>query len=93
MSSNKERRTFIRVELPIKCRVVTEESVFKAECLDLSATGMSLLLMEGGLQVGQAVQIISDDDEDDDMPHIDAKAKVVRIIDGRSGKYGIKFEE
>jgi c-di-GMP-binding flagellar brake protein YcgR len=90
MSSNKERRTFIRVELPIKCRVVTKESVFKAECLDLSATGMSLLLMEGDLQVGQAVQIISDDD---DMPHIDAKAKVVRIIDVRSGKYGIKFEE
>ena len=52
---------------------------------------MSLLLMEGDLQVGQAVQIISDDD--DDMPHIDAKAKVVRIIDVRSGKYGIKFEE
>lgn len=91
MSSNKERRTFIRVELPIKCRVVTKESVFKAECLDLSATGMSLLLMEGDLQVGQAVQIISDDD--DEMPHIDAKAKVVRIIDVRSGKYGIKFEE
>ncbi|MBP3748795.1 MAG: PilZ domain-containing protein [Ruminobacter sp.] len=91
MTGNKERRTFIRVELPIECRVIRQDAVYDAKCLDLSATGMSLILKNGSLEVGDAIQVISDDE--DDMPHIDAQAKVVRVIDQRSCKYGIKFEE
>ena len=91
MSGNKERRTFIRVELPIECRVILKGSVYDAKCLDLSATGMSLLLKNGSLAVGDSIQVISDDA--DDMPHIDAQAKVVRVIDPRPCKYGTKFEE
>ncbi len=91
MSSNKERRTFIRVEIPILCRVIADGNVYEAECLDLSATGMSILLRRGMLRVGDEIRVLSE--ENDDMPHIDAAAEVVRVIDERACKYGIKFRE
>ncbi len=91
MDSTRERRTYIRVELPVSCMIVYAGKRLPGECLNISATGMSITIKTGfNLHIGDEVEIKLDD-ESDDLPPLDAKAKVVRIIDAESRQYGIQF--
>jgi c-di-GMP-binding flagellar brake protein YcgR len=89
-SINEERRTFIRIELPGECIINTNDATLHARCLNLSATGMSIALECGELNIGQTVQIQLSD-KSDDVPTLNAQARVVRIIDKNERKYGIHF--
>lgn len=90
MENNRERRTFIRVELPVDCTITTDTTKLTAECLDISATGMSVFLKAGTLKLGELIKV-KFENPGDDLPMLDAKAKVVRIIDEKAKKYGIQF--
>lgn len=90
MNNIRERRTFIRVDLPVDCIVIHDGARMEAECLNISATGMSLNLENGSLSIDDIIEIKLDD-SDEDLPPLDAKAKVIRIIDAKTKKYGIQF--
>lgn len=90
MESNRERRTFIRVDLPVECIITTQSGKITAECLNISATGMSIYLKTGTLNIGDNIQV-KFEDPGEDLPMLDAKAKVVRVIDAKTNKYGIQF--
>ncbi len=91
MNTNRERRAFIRVELPVPCTVNFDSQTFLAECLNISATGMCIALNEGQLSVGDVIQIKLGEENDAELPALDAQARVVRVIDDNTKKYGIQF--
>ncbi len=91
MDNTRERRTYIRVELPVECTILFAGKKLPGECLNISATGMSIAVKTSvSLNIGDEVEIQLDD-SDDDLPPLDANAKVVRIIDKENRKYGIQF--
>ena len=91
MDNTRERRTYIRVDLPVECTILFGDKKLPGECLNISATGMSIVVKSSvSLNIGDEVEIQLDD-ADDDLPPLDANAKVVRIIDKENRKYGIQF--
>ncbi|MEE1339940.1 MAG: PilZ domain-containing protein [Succinivibrionaceae bacterium] len=90
MTINKERRTFIRVDLPLDCIIKTQEETINATCKNLSATGMSIELKDGSLKINDSIQVILNDNQEA-VPALNATAKVVRIINEDLKQYGIAF--
>ncbi len=88
--NKEERRTFIRVELPVKCSILADNTTISADCLNISATGMCISLSSGKLSIGQMIHVHLEDN-DEGVPALNAQAKVVRIIDPKLGQYGIQF--
>ena len=86
----RERRTFIRVELPVRCTIVFAQKKIQAECINISATGMSVRLKNEVLAVNDKVTVILDDDSSD-VPSLNTEAVVVRIIDAQARQYGLQF--
>ena len=90
MTINKERRTLIRVDLPLDCIIKTQEETINATCKNLSATGMSIELKDGSLKINDSIQVILNDNQEA-VPALNATAKVVRIINEDLKQYGIAF--
>ena len=90
MDHTRERRTFIRVELPVRCTIVFAQKKIQAECINISATGMSVRLKNEVLAVNDKVTVILDDDSSD-VPSLNTEAVVVRIFDAHARQYGLQF--
>lgn len=90
MDHCRERRAFIRVELPVRCQIVANEQKLEAECINISATGMSIRLKEQILEVNDKVTVIIDDNSSN-IPALNTEAIVVRVIDSQARQYGLQF--
>ena len=58
MDNTRERRTYIRVELPVECTILFAGKKLPGECLNISATGMSIAVKTSvSLNIGDEVEI------------------------------------
>ncbi len=90
MGNFRERRTFIRVDLPVPCKIMQNNTQYDAVCMNISATGMSVQLKTGSLKANDVVIIVLDCN-DSGLPSLDSEAKVVRVIDEQARQYGLQF--
>ena len=62
MDNTRERRTYIRVDLPVECTILFGDKKLPGECLNISATGMSIVVKSSvSLNIGDEVEIQLDD--------------------------------
>lgn len=76
-----DKRNFYRMMINSPCQVVLVENAstgpLSAICRDISATGMSLEIESSAIEIGAPLEITIDSNNDQ-IPSLVAKAKVIR---------------
>ena len=93
-----DKRNFYRMMINSPCSVTLTDDPTKATigaiCKDISATGMSVELNENGLELGTLIEVAIESNSDQ-IPSLNAKAKVVRCEQADDEAYlvGVEISE
>jgi len=82
-----EKRDFIRMHVKTDVQLLIGERQVAARCIDLSSTGMQVVLSEP-LQVGQQVRVLIPSSHPE-LRGLDAETEVVRVADLADGQHRI----
>ncbi|MCF7203598.1 PilZ domain-containing protein [Pseudomonas oligotrophica] len=82
-----EKRDFIRMHIDATAYLRIGERELSATCVDLSSTGMQLLLDEA-LQPGERVRVLIPS-RHSELKGLDAEAEVVRVAEHGNGHYDV----
>lgn len=93
-----DKRNFYRMMINSPCQVTLlddpTKATMEATCKDISATGMSVEMVDMPLELGTSLHI-SIESNSEQIPSLNAKAKVVRCqsVDDNTSLIGVEISE